>query len=240
MRPRPAFLRTLVLPFTLLACIAAPAPAAPIIKNFTVKGSFSSGGLNNAAFNAAPGNILVGQSSQETHRNYFVFDLTGVTDNVTTAQLVVNSPFGSYISPDLTETWTIFDYTSAIAILQNQNSSSVGAYNDLGSGNAYGSAIVSEASEGIPNGPTFPVVIDLNATAIADINAARGGNFALGGALTTINGPDSQLFFAFSSNDEPAQLILNPIPEPGPVLLLSVLSALPLARRRRPRRAGAK
>ena len=188
------------------ALLAGPeAGAAPVVVNFSVKGTFTNFGQNNAAFHAAPGNTFVGLSNQAIHRNYFVFDLAGVTDNVTAAHFVVHSPFGSYISPDPTETWTIFDYSSDIAILQNQSSISVPAYNDLGSGTVYGSVVVSESSE------AFLVAINLNNDAITNINNTRGNKLALGGAITTINGSSTQVFFAFSTNNDSAQLILNPL-----------------------------
>ncbi len=108
--------------------------------DFDLKGIFSEQGLNNAAFGAGPGNVLVGKSGTTAiTRNYFVFDLADFDQYIYSASLVVESPFGGYASPQGTETWSLYDVTSDVSILQNQFSVAPSVYVDLGSGVEYGS-----------------------------------------------------------------------------------------------------
>lgn len=239
-----------------LCLTAGPSKATPITLDFTLKGSFSQGGLNNAAFGAGPGNTLVGGDSAGSHNAYWVFDLAGIGGHIVSATLRLGNPFFGYISSDPTETLTVFDYTGDIALLQNQSTHSTAAFSDLGSGDSYGSRAVSAAdvpdcSGGCTIDSFFPVDIALGgADFVADANAARGGLFALGGALTTVvPGGASELMFAFTGNNIPAQLILEtgpaplPVPEPSSLVLAAAgLLGLGFLRRaeRRVRRTGSR
>lgn len=229
-----------------MTAVSMTASAAPVVLDFQLKGSFSSQGLNNAAFAAGPGNTLVGSAGGLSKRAYWIFDLSGVTDPIVSGTLSIGVPFGGYISSDATETLAIFDYHSSIGLLQNQSTTfpaGIAAYDDLGTGAQYGSKTVSEADEptcGVCFTYTFkPLVIDLaGASFLADINAARGGLFALGGALTTLSGPDGQRMFAFTSNEHDVQLSLNvaAVPEPSTyALMIAGLGLVGWAARRRSR-----
>jgi hypothetical protein len=219
---------------------AAPAAAGTITLDFNLKGSFSQGGLNNGAFGAAPGNVLTGHSTSGDSRSYFVFDLSGITDPIVSATLSVGNPFRGYFSSDPTETWTVFDYTGAIGELQNQSTHDTGVYADLGDGNSYGSRTVSNAdnpdcSGGCTINSYAPVDVALGGAAfVADINAARGGLFALGSALTSTAGNGStQFLFGFTGNNIPAQLVLETGAVPEPSSLAILLAGLALVRCRR-------
>jgi hypothetical protein len=227
---------------------ADPAAAGTITLDFTLKGAFTSQGLNNGAFNAAPGNTLVGFSAVG-HRGYWVFDLSGVTDNILSATLRIGMPFGGYFSADPTETMAVYDYGGDIAKLQNQSTVDTGVYGDLGSGAIYGTRTLSEADEAdCSHGCTINSFnyVDIalgGADFTTDANAARGGLFTVGGALTTIVGTASQIAFGFTGNNIPAQLVLDTgpaalaAPEPATLgALLAGLAALGLMRRRRPSR----
>lgn len=129
-------------------CLAVePAKAAVITLDFTVKGSFSQGGLNNGSGGAGPGNTLMGENTGGLLNAYWGFDLAGITGPVVSATLRLGMPPFGYLSPDPTETITIFDYTGDIGVLQDQFAHSTAAFNDLGSGNVYGSRAVSDADE---------------------------------------------------------------------------------------------
>ena len=131
-----------------------------------------------------------------------------------------------YLSDDPTETYTNYDVSTPIASLID-GTGGVGAWDDLGSGTVYGDVVVSAADNG-----TF-ISIFLNAAAIADANAAAGGLFAIGGAVTTLGG-DTEIIFGLSGggNASDTQLIVK-VPEPG---TLTVLAAMGLGVRRRRRR----
>jgi hypothetical protein len=110
------------------------------------------------------------------------------------------------------------------------------SYNDLGNGTVYGSLTVSNADD-----DSF-LLINLTAGALAGINAAQGGQFVLGGPLTTLTeGETEEVLYAFSSlpfNDPPnhSQLLLAQagvgVPEPG-TLTLVCLGCLAFGRRRK-------
>lgn len=142
-------------------------------------------------------NYIAGRAFVVT-RNYFVFDLAPVTESISAARLKIENPvtsFGSgYVSPDPTETFAVSDVTTPVVELQRRNTGRTDIYADLGSGAAYGQQVVSGADNG-----GF-VEIALNATAVAALNAASGGVFALGGAVTTLR-PASVLehVFAYTS-----------------------------------------
>jgi hypothetical protein len=161
-----------------------------------------------------------------TFRNWFAFDLAGV-GNVTGATLRLYT--SNYSSPDATETYTLFDVGTPVATLRGGGAGLVGIFNDLGTGATYGSRNYSAADDGLVRD------ITLNAAAIAAINAALGGEFALAGALTSLSGLE-QLEFVFGDSTggvgELRQLILQ-VPEPLSIVLLALGFAAAAARRSR-------
>jgi len=121
----------------------------------------------------------VGMEAGEEVRNFFTFDLSPLSSEwVVSARLEVQAYFGA---GDPTETLGLFD-VSTNAWRLNQNDGTSGAiFQDLGSGKSYGSFEVSTTAP--PDGLLrFP----LSWEAVADINAARGGFFSIGGALTSL------------------------------------------------------
>src|SRR5262249_53327712 len=77
-----------------------------------------------------------------------------------------------------------------------------GIFNDLGSGTSFGTQTVTP--------DTDPVVTTLNADGISALTADLGGQFAIGGSLTTISGTDPQLLFTSSrAPDHLSQLTLT-------------------------------
>jgi hypothetical protein len=123
--------------------------------------------------------------------DYFVFDLGGVSQEITSAQLTLSNSFG-YVSPDPSETINFSDVSTPISLLEASGPDQFGIFNDLGTGTSFGTQTVTDGTD--------PVTTTLNADGINALTASLGGQFAIGGSLTTISGPDSQLLFTFSGS----------------------------------------
>lgn len=160
-------------------------------------------------------------------RNFFVFDLRTVTGVITGATLRLQNPpdnpattnvnEGGFLgSVSSGERYELYSVSTPIPVLTTGTSApnpNPGVYDDLGDGTLYGSRVMTYAD----NAGTFPglglfVDIELNAAAIADLNAALGGFFALGGMNGTINlaTANSEYMFAFTNQTHLTQLVLNP------------------------------
>jgi hypothetical protein len=131
-------------------------------------------------------NYLVGECASpqcidpRVFRNFFVFDLAGIPGQVLTASPVIENPENDgYVSNDPSETWTAHDVTTPISALVAGGSGLTEIYDDLGEGTHYGSATVTPAS--------VLVHVRLNDAAISALNAATGDQFAIGGAITTLD-----------------------------------------------------
>ncbi len=117
-----------------------------------------------------------------------------------------------------------YDVTTNLADLIN-GLGGLPAYDDLGSGTVYASYDASNADN------ETIIVIDLNAAAVADANAAAGGLWGIGGAITTLNGGNEFLFGStFGAAD--TQLLVTLIPAPGFLALLGLAGLAGPTRRR--------
>ena len=152
-------------------------------------------------------NYLVGNGPGTAHvsfNNWFVFDLGCVTDTITEASLLIEMPTAGFLSVDPTETYTLFDVSTPLASLM-AGVGGVSAYDDLGTGTALGSVVVSDADNG------HQVVVPLNAAGLAALNAAVGGQVGIGGAITTLDSNPSTVERAFlSSTDWEVSLLITP------------------------------
>jgi hypothetical protein len=133
-------------------------------------------------------NYIVGLCSDcggPVYRDFFVFNIP-VGLAVTSAQLSLNT--FSYDSSNPSETLTLFDVSTNLTSLL-AGTGGIAAYNDLGSGVVYGSRVYTAADANLVR------TINLDAAAIAAIQQAAGGAFAIGGALesgtTTVPEPAS-------------------------------------------------
>jgi hypothetical protein len=170
-------------------------------------------------------------------RNFFVFDLSRVTQKITSATLALtvhNQPPG-YNSSDLSESYELHDVSTPIALLVTGNGG-LAAHADLGTGSVYGRRKITAADKG------SIIEIALNSSAIAEMNASDG-LFGIGGSLTTLDDlPNTEFIFGGSHLLNPrsvSQLRLTLVPEPSSLLLcLAGIIAAQLRRnRRRPRRS---
>lgn len=161
-----------------------------------------------------------------TQNDFFTFDLSSLAgQNVVSAKLQL---FAYDISSD--GNYRTFNVTTPIASLTAGGSGLVGTYADLGSGPLYGQTGVTMAQS------NTLITFDLNAAAVAAINAGVGGMFAIGGSYIG-NGSTDDYVFGFSDFDLRNQLIVETdkaVPDGGVTvsLLGGALMALGALRRK--------
>lgn len=137
-----------------------------------------------------------------TGLNSFVaFDLSGVSGGVNSAALIIHQPLDWY-SLDTSETLSIWDVSASLAELMDWSIANTTIYADLESGSSYGNFTVTQAS-------TDPVVVMLNNSALANINAAVGGTFSMGFHMESAATGDEYVV-AYANAFE---LQLNPAPD---------------------------
>ena len=189
---------------------------------------------NNGFHNAANANYVTGQFGGIQTRNYFVFDLSGVTGTVTGATIHISFPDFGYFSLDPSETFSLYDVSTPITSLVASNSGATGIFADLGTGTVFGTTTVQQTTGGMT------VSFNLNAAAIAALNGNHS-MFAFGGALTSLNAAfDQYLFGGTGDPSDIVQLALTTsptaaVPEPATMTLLGtgLLGLLAAARQRR-------
>ena len=154
-------------------------------------------------------NYIVGWSLSTEWRNWFVFDLAGVTDEITSATLKIFNPLETgYVSVDASETYELFSYESSVSDLRLENG--LGDFDDLGDGTSYGQVVVSAQDNGTL------VEIQLNQAGITALNSASG-EFAIGGAVTTLGfgSGDQERIFRNTDAGMTRQLELTLVPIPA-------------------------
>ncbi|MCW4012717.1 MAG: PEP-CTERM sorting domain-containing protein, partial [Candidatus Bathyarchaeota archaeon] len=129
-----------------------------------------------------------------------------------------------YDSLDSSETYTLYDVlNTAISGLIGDSGTIMNTdiFNDLGTGDIYGSTVVTEADEG------SYLNIVLGSDALLDVNNALGDYFAIGAAVTSLdhNGDSIQEVIFVNTQEVPLgdtflSLEVTPIPEPATMLLL--------------------
>lgn len=192
------------------------ATAATFTTNALVRSWYSDAGTaNNTDFSYA-----VGVAGGTEVHNYFIFMLPNTPDLITSAELRLWNPSNGYYSFDDTETLTLYNVSTSIALL---GTNATAIYTDLGSGPSYGSVTV-----GASNNGTY-VSIMLNATFLAAAQVAKGTTgrqIAIGGALTTLYPDDNEYLFGYTgglSASSNAQLVTTTIvPEPSAWALIAL------------------
>jgi hypothetical protein len=154
----------------------------------------------------------VGSTGDAEHRSFFTFDLTALAGSVLSASLEL-TPFG-YNSSDPSETLELFDVSTPADKLNNNSGTATSIFNDLGSGESYGSFVVNAH----PPSDTLTFTFNLNANALADIQSSAGGFFSVGGALTTL-GPNAEMLFQGSSAGGIQRLIVTTADAPEPAVV---------------------
>lgn len=189
---------------------ASPGGAAQETALDTSQGAFTAGALNHGWWSDARpntdtnANYMTGTLGGVRRRNFFVFDLSAVDGEIVGARLDVTR--GREVNTEATETVELFDVSTTAATLAARGNPSASVYADLGSGTSYG--IFDIATGG---SPTEILRFDLNAAAVADLNAAVGGYWAVGGSLITNDGADS--VFGMTQSAGPQRLVLDVLRE---------------------------
>ncbi len=166
-------------------------------------------------------------------RSFFTFDLRSMAAPVTGASLTVYS--GVFGTDSFTEVLELFDVSTEAAILNFNDRVNDAIFEDLGSGNSYGRFRLFRATDSMVD-----ITLELNDAALADINAAAGGFFSIGGKIRTISQTGSEYVFGQTGgpNRRPAELTLSVAAVPGPgVMSLTALALLLIWARCRPERA---
>jgi hypothetical protein len=146
--------------------------AQTAVINFTDRGWYDLNGYHGSDLK----NYIVGDNRgtscglcENDFRDFFVFDLSSVTQSIASAKLALfnpsSPPIAGYISADPSETYELHDVTTATATLRADHNNSVATWNDLGTGVVYGSRNMTSLDQG------DYVEITLNSAAIA-ANAA--------------------------------------------------------------------
>jgi hypothetical protein len=176
-------------------------------------------------------NYLAGEVGGSTpqFRNFFVFDLSGVSGVVTTATLRLDT--ASFSSFDPSEDYSLFDVTTPSTTLRAGGSGMVATYADLGSGVSYGTRTYTNVDDNLVRDIKF------NAAGIAAVQAGLGGDFAIGGTVTTLRVPvdDEHVFGGSGSGVRELVLETVAVPEPLTISLFGIgIVASTAARFRRP------
>src|SRR5262249_51241355 len=150
-----------------------------VVINRTGRGWYSETGVHSVPMNVNYGvGDTHGPNCQTTcfsdARNFFVFDLSGISQTIVSAQLQLDVPAGGYDSPDPSENYELHDVTIPIATLLD-GTGGIAAHTDLGGGVVYGNYLASFADV-----IARKVDIPLNSSAIAAMNATHG-LFGIGG-----------------------------------------------------------
>ncbi len=188
-----------------LFCLPLAASAVPLTLNHSDSGWYKSSGYHNSSNE----NYIAGNTSSN-YRNWFVFDLSGITQNIVSAKLRLYS--GNVSSSGIYDT---FDVSTGINALLAGGSNKTGIFTDLGSGVGYGSRNIAAHED------CTIIDIVLNQAAIAALNSANG-LWAIGGTYAS-----SGYAFGYTGyNSHVRQLILDvqpaSVPEPGMFALMTI------------------
>ncbi len=230
-REWPRLLRHLITGLVVISGIALAQPVAAASFTFNTSDSQFTPGFDNQGWWSATALNTNTNTSYFTGerddgailRSFFTFDLSSLNlagQTITAATLEVARY--AYDSNDANETVAFFDVSTDAATLNNNTGSNAAIFNDLGSGKNYGTFVVNSYTSSM----VLTLSFALNANALADISAAEGQFFSIGGALTSITpaGGENESIFSGSSSTGIQRLTIQTVataPEPASILLFA-------------------
>jgi hypothetical protein len=241
---------------TALILVAASCSLTATPISASDSGWFASSGQSAINFSSGFENYAVGYdngdfSPGQTLSDFFVFDLTSVTGDITSATLDLYVPTGGvdggpgYQSPNSSEEYLLTGTSSSIADLTGSygpgDTMGQGVYGSLGTGTTYADISIDSADQGTT------VEIALNAAGLAFLNANEGSEVALSGRNPNVVPADGlDLFFTYTNPGSTSSapfpqtptptLSIATTPEPAsPALVFAGLAAMFAGLRRRRR-----
>ncbi|MGG7565872.1 VPLPA-CTERM sorting domain-containing protein [Rhodovulum sp. DZ06] len=223
-----------------LAALAAMAPAAAGAASATVETYDSGYYRENGVHDPENPITYTGISLGVELRSFYVFDIAALAGlgPVASATLTFYGENGEFRSDTDTETATLYEVATNADTLTSGTGGRA-AFADLGDGAVYGEATITQDSRT----PMPELTVDLSAAALDALNALLAmttpDDFAVGAALTSIDGFRTQSFWGASYFSPSAELTLNfavadvPVPAAAPLLLAGIGGLLALRRRRR-------
>jgi len=149
-------------------------------------------------------NTYTGFDGIEVLNSYFIFDLSGITGDMTGARLKLE--LQNYYGIDPSETFSVYDVSTDAATLEASGTGQTAIFDDLQTGNVYGTFEVTSGDVGTI------IEIPLSASAVSDINTAAGGTFAVGIHMETHSGGIvlEAVRFSAASEARTHQLVVTP------------------------------
>jgi len=197
------------------AVMAASSMAqAAVITYSTAQSPFDAGVLNQGWWSATRSNTdsndnhYTGVAGSDSLRSFYTFDLSQLVGTVTNATLrIQRGDQGGNVNVKF------YDVSTTASVVNTNSGVSSAIFDDLGTGNSYGSF---QVSDGAFN--TY-LSFSLNAQALTDINAAT--SFFTIGAMVNPN----QYIFSGTGGDVTyldLNVVPSAVPEPGTVALLGL------------------
>ena len=131
-------------------------------------------------------------------RSFFVFDLSGVSGQVVSAQLSARSYSGTGAPAML----SLYDVSTTPAALATTADAATQIFDDLGSGTVLGSAAVTD-----PTAAT--ITVPLSVDGVSALQAALGGTFALGGDYAPGSTVEQDIFGSTGGGNGPG--VVHPL-----------------------------
>lgn len=218
-------------------------------------------GAADAAYNYSVGAIdevppLSG--SDLPRKNFFVFDLTGITDDISGAALELYNPSGGYSSPDASEDYAVSGiaaaslaematFASDISMTYDitdagELASATTLFGELAAIPDFGIKTISAADD------DSMITISLDAAGVDYLNMFKGGKVVIAGFIATLDGTPGadEVVFGFTKPLPPGATdpgIISPtptpllhidvVPEPSSVSLLAIALGACLIQRKR-------